>query len=624
MANMGMVYKGAGPDNYRLYSAYFDGSQWHGDKRIEDQPGGISPHSPHNPGMCLYDNCLYVVYTGVDSNDLFMAWYDGKWWYGDQKISTEPLGVPLSTDASPCLVVFQGKMWVFFKADGSTDICGAEFDGTTWYEGGKIFDEEGFGFLTSEGVEAVAYDDNLFLVYKATDSTDFYVTTFDGTKWSRDTNVQITGIWPRSDHRPAALIYDDRLYLVYTRSGSDQLCVCWFDGAWRGDVAISSQPGLIDARADGHPGMLLFNNRMYLVYKGPGTSDLYSAWYDGATWGGGEAIKEQAGGIRPRSDYSPDLAFFPIPVRDNTSWLAGVDNNMLISEINLPGTHDSAAINTWVPTLYACHASTITAQLTSGVRLLDIRLKVKASGTGYTFATCHGDMVGNEYQSFVSVLDECKAFLRTAGTEFIAMSLKVDDWNGNTDHKTILAALKAVLGKYPVYSRSTMPTLAQVRGRIYLLNRINSDLALGVPISIPDNTSGTWLVANANRAFGVYVQDQYKDLPTSGAEREKLNVFLEALSEKRGGQLLLNFASATYLGIGAVYIMGLLLRWFGQLSADERPTRLGWSLFDYETMSYQTDTYGFVNCVEVIVSSNFRYRGYDKLFRVLGDGKDEL
>lgn len=312
---------------------------------------------------------------------------------------------------------------------------------------------------------------------------------------------------------------------------------------------------------------------------------------------------------------------------DQPNWLQRLPDNQLVGDINLPGTHDSAAINTWIPTPYATHYNTLGQQMRYGVRLLDIRLSVHETGSGtFNFITCHGDLGLNEYQSFISAVDECRSFLSAYPTEFIAMSLKVDDWNGlpNSKKPEAYQALKDLLSSYPVFTTANMPALGDVRGKIYLLNRMNDDLSLGVPISWPDNTPGSWAPDKTKRAFRLYVQDQYKELG-SGAEKTKFGLFTDAIGQTVSGQMLLNFASATQgtPSIYGVYIMDLLLSYFGKKPAGERPARLGWSLFDYASTDYTTDTYGDTNVLQLIIASNFAYADYEQTFRV-DPGHDDL
>jgi hypothetical protein len=78
--------------------------------------------------------------------------------------------------------------------------------------------------------------------------------------------------------------------------------------------------------------------------------------------------------------------------------MSALPDDILISDINIPGSHNAAAINTRRRTRWACQDHSISEQLEKGIRLLDIRLKPKkqhrhtAAGTAFDFVTCHGHL----------------------------------------------------------------------------------------------------------------------------------------------------------------------------------------------------------------------------------------
>lgn len=352
------------------------------------------------------------------------------------------------------------------------------------------------------------------------------------------------------------------------------------------------------------------------------------------------------------------------------NWMTALPDDLPISEINLPGAHNAAAINTQRRTRWACQGHTITEQLRQGIRLLDIRLKPKPkpgpksaqkptprnphtpsspsslrnppnppSPSGpfpppnprsplnplsqvnpasppreFEFATCHGrrGLPGhNEFQPFSEVQQECNKFLEENPGETIIMTIQIDDWRRTRkkDRPQVLEALKAQLSQSPIYAKSHLPTLKECRGRIYLINRINDDPALGVPINIPDNTPGTTIPATTERNYAVYVQDQYKHLDRRNPEAQKLRLTLEAAAHKKPGTVLLNFASATKPIARFVYIMHELLNHFGQPPAPttsrQNPTaqmQPGWLLLDYATTT---------DLPTAIIASNYTRAGDD-------------
>ncbi|MFE6705269.1 hypothetical protein ACFVEL_09790 [Bacillus thuringiensis] len=302
-------------------------------------------------------------------------------------------------------------------------------------------------------------------------------------------------------------------------------------------------------------------------------------------------------------------------------WMKKIPDNTPISNINIVGTHDSAAINPDNYTFYACQDFSISNQLEYGIRLLDVRIKVyKKSDYTYEFITCHGPhnfhSKINEYQSLVSLLIECRDFLTRNSSECVVMSLQIDDWNGIEKplekQDAINALHRLLIQDYPIYSEHDLnPNLGNVRGQIFVLNRVDDILRFGIPIFYQKNTSGEYILGNT-----VYVQDKYKELAGFGTA-EKFDLVINALHHKNDTNLVLNFASGTTFGIKGVYIHDKFLNYLGQSSGQERLKNLGWILFDYPFSKYNTNTYGEIDVVRIINLSNFEYRGYELPFVII-------
>lgn len=310
---------------------------------------------------------------------------------------------------------------------------------------------------------------------------------------------------------------------------------------------------------------------------------------------------------------------------NNCNWMSKIDNSIPLEDINIPGTHDSAAINKYSHSLYACHYSDITKQLTDGIRLLDIRIKVKNNANKIVFMTCHGNIGCNEYQSLESVFEECTAFLNKYCTETILMSLKIDDFSiDESCRNEAYDLLQELLNKYPIkeYNKS-LGTLGNSRGKIILFNRINSEERFGYPISWEDNTQGSYAYDSEKRDFKVYVQDHWNLLSPLTAISSKWKCVKDTMKMKKAGDstVVWNYASACVLFVLGAYIGPELLQFFGT-EKSTRLTKFGWILMDYEDTAYPTDFYGMMDIPSVIIASNFDYSGCSSPFKVLI--KDEL
>jgi hypothetical protein len=323
---------------------------------------------------------------------------------------------------------------------------------------------------------------------------------------------------------------------------------------------------------------------------------------------------EQAQFVRPRS---------------NADWMSGIFGYNSLMDVSIPGTHDSASINRVIKTPYACQDRTLTRQLECGIRMLDIRIKVKNLNGKDGLVTCHGDYKKwfipdsmNEYQSLNSVFKECTAFLDSHSSELIVMTLKIDDWGiCDTQEKKeqSLRNISALLSDYEAYllRTSKMPSVDQARKKIYLLNRINANSDFGAELSIPYNTPGILLDTTTTRDFKVYVQDKCDSDDDLDAHAEKLACVISAIHQKQRGILNLNFVSGNAHGFG-VYVADKMLNALGPIPQSKgRPWILGWLLFDYPFLEYATGIFSRINAVDFIIDANYSYPTYGNHFKIV-------
>ncbi len=304
-------------------------------------------------------------------------------------------------------------------------------------------------------------------------------------------------------------------------------------------------------------------------------------------------------------------------------WMGQLDKMTPLNEINMPGTHDSASINCSFRTVWSCQNKTIYQQLMGGIRVLDVRLKVNGPGSGVV--TCHGDLPGNEYQTFESLLLECREFLRCYQTECIVMSLRVDDWgNYSNDKNKAKSYIEAVLLQQSVNinRQSSIPLLRDAARSIFLINRIDETLRFGVPMPFQDNTDFNLKPVNPTRSFEAFVSDVYSpDFSNPKADKYNRAIQMIKLCNQSCGKgrplLFWTFTTANVLLFG-VYIMDALLSYWGKSMPQSRERKIGWLMFDYPFQIYNTDRFGYINIIDFIINSNFGYNAYANTFALKG------
>lgn len=571
---------------------------------------GIKSNS--SPSLAILNNTLYIIYKGETNNNLYYAWKSWNEWHNDNQITIENVAIPRS-DQSPNVAIFMDQIYIVYKAHDSSLIYTAKFDGIKW-SGNTLVIVNGLAAQSTLTPGICAYNNNLYLIYKGRDSNALHWAKFDGTNWTENRRITVDGVEITSDFNPKPYVFKNKLHIIYKRPQDNILFHTFYDGTtWSGNRIISVSR--VNVQSPENPGTCVFRDSLYIVYKGF-TNGLLSSRFDGTSWQGNNLI-----GL----STIENPAIFPVPGYDGdeTDWMAEVNGTTLLSAINLPGSHDAAAIRISAikKSFYACHDHSITEQLGHGIRILDIRIKIKLEGGVFTFVTCHGEFgssIGlNEYQTLTSVFDECKSFLESHPTEAIVMSLKLEDTTGigSVEIRTALNSLRILVNNYPIMRSADVPTLDQVRGKIYLINRINRTSSFGTPIDWPDNTDGIEIAAQPNRNFSVFLQDNYKSLVFS-PEDEKMRVLLNSFNKPQD-DVVITFASGTRFDVMGVYIMDRLLNSLGEKVSTERPKKMGWVMFDYPFNEYYCKQYhNYLNVTTFIINSNFTTKGYYDKFNV--------
>ncbi len=224
---------------------------------------------------------------------------------------------------------------------------------------------------------------------------------------------------------------------------------------------------------------------------------------------------------------------------NNQQWMSAINDSQYISEITIPGTHDSCAHYEPVYGMIKCQKYTLKDQLDMGVRFLDIR----------------GDLVGNtmvmmhnvipQSMCFDDVLEICYEFLEEYPTETIIMSIKQE--TGDNRDEFIDYVETTISNDMDMwYVENEIPTLSQVRGKIILINRYEKQVT-DFGISTYYWVSNEAFTVN-NEFFSLHIQDYY--CVEEGLEKKWSLIeehFEESLMYADKDNLYINFTSA-YIG----------------------------------------------------------------------------
>jgi 1-phosphatidylinositol phosphodiesterase len=270
-------------------------------------------------------------------------------------------------------------------------------------------------------------------------------------------------------------------------------------------------------------------------------------------------------------------------VANGSAWMQNIGDDRLLTQLAIPGTHDSATYLFQFPYV-GTQSLDFTSQLNSGVRFLDIRVGKTINNYWHMY---HGSVPLGDYDILV---DQLSRFLNANPTETVVVSIKEDN--------TLVPSSKTNLEIFNFYrnrdrqlrwfTENRVPKLGEVRGMAVFLRRFTVadwEKPLGI-----DASRGWWDNASFSipiRPTGqtLEVQDRYKtDNPV-----DKYNWGLEYLWRARNSdyrQLYLNFFSGT----------GGILGWFPPYPATPEAIAKGYFQWYFNVCrGLQTQYYDGVN-----------------------------
>lgn len=213
------------------------------------------------------------------------------------------------------------------------------------------------------------------------------------------------------------------------------------------------------------------------------------------------------------------------PIGNN--WMESLSDDILISNINIPGTHDSAAQYIALQKWSRCQDASIKNQLEMGVRYLDIRLTQKDINNEKQLVLAHGPFACREEKSlfsnkmdFSTVLNWCYTFLEENTSETIIMTINIE--GGKTEGFEELLFEKYINNDAEKwYLNSEIPTLSESRSKIVFVRRFDSQnekylSTLGLNFTGWEDqgqkdiyTANTFSIGN-DKNETVHIQDRYK------------------------------------------------------------------------------------------------------------------
>lgn len=168
------------------------------------------------------------------------------------------------------------------------------------------------------------------------------------------------------------------------------------------------------------------------------------------------------------------------------NWMENVPNETKLSNMSIPGTHDSCTQYVDMRYIFQCQDASIATQLKYGYRYLDMRLVLEKRSGQETLVLKHNiarckvsDSPFSRTLTLADVLKDVYAFLDEHPNETVIMCMKAE--NSKDDVAAVQKALYEMIDQAPErwYLKNEIPTLGAVRGRIVLATRFDDKLQVG-------------------------------------------------------------------------------------------------------------------------------------------------
>jgi 1-phosphatidylinositol phosphodiesterase len=265
----------------------------------------------------------------------------------------------------------------------------------TWVSPSVLDRNSGFASGTTPAL--VAYHNKLFLVFIQESKLYFSNWTLnprdETAEWKLPQEVsgisQVGGI-------PALFVLDGTLHVI-CESADESREILGFAYASLEDV-WNSCDDVSEGRAASGVSATSYGDSAFLAFQENGPNDtshvIYISEYKDGKWLPQEPVADQASADPPQlailngrincifnaNDETKELRWYSRSLLDFSlsSWMANIPDDTLLSNITVPGTHDSCAESN-IPFVRTQYLS-ITKQMEAGLRFLDLRVRVHSDG----------------------------------------------------------------------------------------------------------------------------------------------------------------------------------------------------------------------------------------------------
>ncbi|KAJ7485246.1 PLC-like phosphodiesterase [Mycena galericulata] len=389
----------------------------------------------------------------------------------------------------PALADFADVLHLVFPDSVSGKLVHLQYNDTTGAWGQRLVLN-----VTSSGPPALTvFNGALVLAYMdPSDSNRLYVAEWDPVVgWGPSYNLG-----GQSWGTPALYTLGSQIYILFPANNSGRKVLAMSATAVNGTWTTATAPN--ESTAYGTSAATYETNAVMAFQSNNGKGQLFASFYNGAAWLGHEDTGQTtshtpaivvldgiANCVFSSHDASSSVLWIqrPVSLYPLNSWMAHLSGSLLLSQLSIPGTHDSASV-TFVP-FTATQELSIPAQLDLGIRFLDLRCKLVFN----SLLMFHGDVpLGPTLQQ---ILLQIYSWLGHSSSETVIVSLKQEGSALNSTITFDTAVLQLIQPQSQFWNTSgTIPQLQDIRGKIQLISRYGG-ASIGInATNWPDNVPG--------------------------------------------------------------------------------------------------------------------------------------
>lgn len=377
---------------------------------VQATPNGQSPSVPalathHGELWCLWSDLSGNLYYARGDNNIFQP----RQTFPDRGI---PVMAELTGQLHAIIVRDDGEMAHYLYSDVDE----------IWTTP-AILDPRA-GFVAHSTPAFMAFHNKLFLVFVQNNNLYYSIWAVnpqdDTTTWTPVQEVSgiktVTGI-------PALFVLNNTLHVLCgANDNSGEIYSFAYDvptNIWNSNSDVSEGRAAIGVSATS------YGDSAFLAFQENGPEDsshtIFVSEYRDGQWAPHEAVAGQTSTSPPQlavlngrincifnaNDEGMELRWYSRPLLDFElgTWMGGIPDEVLLSDITLPGTHDTCARSN-VPFVRTQYLS-VAKQMEAGLRFLDLRCRVHDDGQLYMY---HGGIPINfpTYLKFDDVMQEVR------------------------------------------------------------------------------------------------------------------------------------------------------------------------------------------------------------------------